>query len=54
MRDETDLVARMRRGEQRAFDEFFDTYAERLAAFRFTDPGGTPGPLGWSCLLTRR
>ena len=33
MRDETDLVARMRRGEQRAFDEFFDTYAERLAAF---------------------
>jgi RNA polymerase sigma-70 factor (ECF subfamily) len=23
----------MRRGEQRAFDEFFDTYAERLAAF---------------------
>ena len=34
MRDETDLVARMRRGEQRAFDEFFDTYAERLAACR--------------------
>jgi RNA polymerase sigma-70 factor (ECF subfamily) len=31
--DELDLVARMRRGEQRAFDEFFDTYAERLAAF---------------------
>ncbi len=33
MQDEPDLVARMRRGEQRAFDEFFDTYAERLAAF---------------------
>lgn len=33
MQDEQDLVARMRRGDQRAFDEFFDTYAERLAAF---------------------
>ncbi len=33
MQDEQDLLARMRRGEQRAFDEFFDTYAERLAAF---------------------
>jgi RNA polymerase sigma-70 factor, ECF subfamily len=31
--DETDLVQRMLRGEQRAFDEFFDTYASRLAAF---------------------
>jgi RNA polymerase sigma-70 factor, ECF subfamily len=33
VQDEQDLLARMRRGEQRAFDEFFDTYAERLAAF---------------------
>ena len=33
MLDETDLVQRMLRGEQRAFDEFFDSYATRLAAF---------------------
>lgn len=33
MSDEQDLVDRMRRGEQRAFDHFFDTYAKRLAAF---------------------
>ena len=31
--DEQDLIARMRRGEQRAFDQFFDTYATRLGAF---------------------
>jgi RNA polymerase sigma-70 factor (ECF subfamily) len=31
--DETDLVQRMLRGEQRAFDEFFDSYAARIAAF---------------------
>jgi RNA polymerase sigma-70 factor (ECF subfamily) len=31
--DEQDLVLRMRRGEQRAFDQFFDAYAERLGAF---------------------
>jgi len=31
--DEQDLISRMRRGEQRAFDQFFDAYAERLAAF---------------------
>jgi RNA polymerase sigma-70 factor (ECF subfamily) len=31
--DERDLVERMRRGDQRAFDEFFDTYAPRLSAF---------------------
>jgi len=31
--DEQDLVNRMRRGEQRAFDQFFDAYAARLAAF---------------------
>jgi RNA polymerase sigma-70 factor (ECF subfamily) len=31
--DEQDLVERMRRGEQRAFDQFFDAYAARLAAF---------------------
>src|SRR6188472_4455141 len=30
---ETDLVQRMLRGEQRAFDEFFDAYATRLGAF---------------------
>ena len=33
MQDETELVRRMLRGEQRAFDEFFDAYAGRLAAF---------------------
>ena len=31
--DEQDLVDRMRRGDQRAFDEFFDAYASRLGAF---------------------
>jgi len=31
--DEQDLVQRMRRGEQRAFDQFFDAYAARLGAF---------------------
>jgi RNA polymerase sigma-70 factor (ECF subfamily) len=31
--DEQDLIHRMRRGEQRAFDEFFNTYAARLGAF---------------------
>lgn len=31
--DERELVERMRRGEQRAFDQFFATYAARLAAF---------------------
>jgi len=31
--DEQDLVDRMRRGEQRAFDQFFDAYAARLGAF---------------------
>ncbi len=31
--DERDLVQRMRLGEQRAFDQFFDTYAARLGAF---------------------
>lgn len=33
MADDQDLVRRMRQGEQRAFDEFFNTYAQRLAAF---------------------
>ena len=33
MSDETELVRRMLRGEQRAFDEFFDAYAARLGAF---------------------
>ena len=33
MLDEQDLIHRMHRGEQRAFDEFFNTYAARLAAF---------------------
>ena len=33
MQDEQDLVDRMRRGDQRAFEQFFDTYASRLAAF---------------------
>jgi RNA polymerase sigma-70 factor (ECF subfamily) len=31
--DEHDLVTRMRRGEQRAFDQFFDAYADRLGSF---------------------
>jgi RNA polymerase sigma-70 factor (ECF subfamily) len=31
--DERDLVDRMRRGEQQAFDHFFAAYAGRLAAF---------------------
>jgi RNA polymerase sigma-70 factor (ECF subfamily) len=31
--DEQDLIIRMRRGEQRAFDQFFDAYAARLGAF---------------------
>lgn len=33
MLDEVELVERMRRGEKRAFDQFFETYAQRLAAF---------------------
>ena len=33
MQDETDLVQGMLRGEQRAFDDFFDAYAARLGAF---------------------
>lgn len=33
MLDERELVSRMRRGEPRAFHEFFDTYAPRLSAF---------------------
>ncbi|HEV7608048.1 MAG TPA: sigma-70 family RNA polymerase sigma factor [Steroidobacteraceae bacterium] len=33
MLDEQDLVDRMRRGEQKAFDQFFDAYAARLGAF---------------------
>jgi len=31
--DEHDLITRMRRGEQRAFNQFFDDYAERLGSF---------------------
>lgn len=33
MPDERDLLERMKSGDQRAFNEFFDTYAARLAAF---------------------
>ena len=33
MLDEQNLINRMRRGEQRAFNEFFDAYAARLGAF---------------------
>ena len=33
MLDEPNLVQRMLRGEQRAFDEFFEAYAARLGAF---------------------
>jgi methyl halide transferase len=32
--------------------ELFDV--EWIRPFRFEDPGGVEGPLGWSCLLTRR
>jgi RNA polymerase sigma-70 factor (ECF subfamily) len=31
--NELDLVARMRRGDERAFHQFFDAYAPRLGAF---------------------
>jgi RNA polymerase sigma-70 factor (ECF subfamily) len=31
--DEQDLIDRMRRGDARAFDQFFDAYAARLGAF---------------------
>jgi RNA polymerase sigma-70 factor (ECF subfamily) len=31
--DEQDLIDRMRRGDARAFDQFFDAYATRLGAF---------------------
>jgi len=27
---------------------------QQLRAFRFMDPGGVDGPLGWSCLMVRR
>ena len=27
---------------------------QQLRAFRFQDPGGVDGPLGWSCLMVRR
>lgn len=33
MLDERELVSRMRRGDQQAFNEFFDGYAPRLSAF---------------------
>ena len=33
MSDEQELINRMRRGEQRAFDLFFDAYAARLGSF---------------------
>jgi RNA polymerase sigma-70 factor (ECF subfamily) len=31
--DERDLVSRMQRGDQQAFNEFFDTFAPRLSSF---------------------
>jgi RNA polymerase sigma-70 factor (ECF subfamily) len=31
--DESDLIARMRGGDERAFHQFFDAYASRLGAF---------------------
>lgn len=33
MLDERELVSRMRRGDQHAFNEFFDTYVPRLSSF---------------------
>ena len=32
MLDERDLVSRMQRGDQQAFNEFFDTFAPRLSS----------------------
>jgi RNA polymerase sigma-70 factor (ECF subfamily) len=43
--DERDLVSRMRRGEQRAFDEFFGTYAPRLISFAVRRSSLDPGAI---------
>lgn len=45
MTDEQDLISRMRRGEQRAFNRFFDAYAERLAAFASRRSALDPGAI---------
>jgi SAM-dependent methyltransferase len=37
---------------RREWDRLFAV--EWIREFRFEDRGGTPGPLGWSCLLSRR
>lgn len=44
---------RVREHELRADLESLFTF-QFIREFRFQDPGGTEGPLGWSCLLTRR
>ncbi len=41
--------------EQEIRDELGGLFnVQSIRAFRFEDPGGAEGPLGWSCLLTRR
>lgn len=44
---------RLREDEIRAdLGDLFEI--EQLREFRFEDPGGADGPLGWSCWMTRR
>lgn len=41
--------------EQEIRDELGGLFnVKSIREFRFEDPGGAEGPLGWSCLLTRR
>lgn len=41
--------------EQEIRDELGGLFnVDSIRSFRFEDPGGAEGPLGWSCLLTRR
>jgi SAM-dependent methyltransferase len=41
--------------EQEIRDELGDLFAiHSIREFRFQDRGGVPGPLGWSCWMTRR
>ncbi len=41
--------------EQQIRDELGDLFqVEFIREFRFEDAGGLEGPLGWSCLMTRR
>lgn len=41
--------------EQQIRDDLGELFAvDFIRSFYFEDPGGVKGPLGWSCLLTRR